>query len=151
MDQWGLETRYSIGFLSGDERLPSLQSTAKPPGAFSNMTTTTGKLSGQIMIFHQTRFSWNTGISLPKSYLLGGFRLCFRSRANLTRNYTPVTPSFFGKWIIPHLGLLPYFWTMERVWSHLRWELQPWYTLQGERPLPVINGIITSINGLTNG
>ncbi len=28
---------------------------------------------GQIIIFHQPRFSWNKGMSLPKRYLLGGF------------------------------------------------------------------------------
>ena len=49
-------------------------------------------LSGQIIIFHQPRFPWNKGISLPNSYILGEIGRV-RSRANLTSTI-PILPGF---------------------------------------------------------
>ena len=48
--------------------------------------------SGQSIIFHQPRFPWNKGISLPKSYLLGESS-CVRSQANFTAE--KITPLAF--------------------------------------------------------
>ena len=47
--------------------------------------------SGQLIIFHQPRFFWNKGISLPKSYLLGAQVVW--GRYTLTRsNWTYLKP-----------------------------------------------------------